>query len=87
MIPGARTADRFDSNVLQPNAHTSASYGAVRGIARLLRVSAANGICTSVMVSGVLAERMPESVRAIRDGGHELGAHSYGMGGNSGLSR
>ena len=31
------------------------------------------------MVSGVLAERLPDSVRAIRDGGHEIVAHSYGM--------
>jgi peptidoglycan/xylan/chitin deacetylase (PgdA/CDA1 family) len=71
-------------NVLQPgyfdtNAHSWASYGAVRGIQRLLRISAANGVRTSVMVSGVLAERFPDTVRAIRDGGHEIVAHSYGM--------
>jgi peptidoglycan/xylan/chitin deacetylase (PgdA/CDA1 family) len=71
-------------NVLQPgyfdtNAHSWASYGAVRGIQRLLRIAAANGIKTSVMVSGVLAERFPDTVRAIRDGGHEIVAHSYGM--------
>ncbi len=71
-------------NVLQPgffdtNAHSWASYGAVRGIQRLLRISAANKIKTSVMVSGVLAERFPDSVRAIHDQGHEIVAHSYGM--------
>jgi peptidoglycan/xylan/chitin deacetylase (PgdA/CDA1 family) len=71
-------------NVLQPgyfdtNAHSWASYGAVRGIQRLLRIAAANGIKTSVMVSGVLAEQFPDTVRAVRDGGHEIVAHSYGM--------
>jgi len=71
-------------NLLQPgyfdtNAHSWASYGAVRGIQRLLRIAAANGVRTSVMVSGVLAERFPDTVRAIRDGGHEIVAHSYGM--------
>ena len=71
-------------NVLQPgffdtNAHSWASYGAVRGIQRLLRIAAANGIKTSAMVSGVLAERHPDTVRAISDGGHEIVAHSYGM--------
>ena len=59
-------------NVLQPgffdtNAHSWASYGAVRGIERLLRICAANKIKTSAMVSGVLAERFPDSVRQIRD--------------------
>jgi Polysaccharide deacetylase len=71
-------------NVLQAgyfdtNAHSWASYGAVRGIQRLLRIAAANRIATSVMISGVLAERFPDSVRAIRDQGHELVGHSYGM--------
>jgi len=71
-------------NVLQAgffdtNAHSWASYGAVRGIQRLLRIAAANSITTSVMVSGVLAERLADSVRAIADAGHELVAHSYGM--------
>jgi peptidoglycan/xylan/chitin deacetylase (PgdA/CDA1 family) len=71
-------------NVLQPgyfdtNAHSWASYGAVRGVGRLLRIAGRNAIKTSVMVNGVLAERFPDSVRAIRDGGHEIVAHSYGM--------
>jgi peptidoglycan/xylan/chitin deacetylase (PgdA/CDA1 family) len=71
-------------NVLQPgffdtNAHSWASYGAVRGIQRLLRIAAANDIKTSVMVSGVLAERQPDTVRAIHDAGHEIVGHSYGM--------
>lgn len=71
-------------NVLQPgifdsNAHSWASYGAVRGIQRLLRIAARNGVKTSVMTNGVLSELFPESVRAITAQGHELVAHSYGM--------
>jgi peptidoglycan/xylan/chitin deacetylase (PgdA/CDA1 family) len=71
-------------NVLQPgffdtNAHSWASYGAVRGIQRLLRICAANKIRASAMVSGVLAERFPDSVRQIREAGHEIVGHSYGM--------
>jgi peptidoglycan/xylan/chitin deacetylase (PgdA/CDA1 family) len=71
-------------NVLQPgffdtNAHSWASYGAVRGIQRLLRIAAKNGIKTSVMTNGVLSEQLPDSVREIRALGHEIVAHSYGM--------
>ena len=71
-------------NVLQPgffdtNAHSWASYGAVRGIQRLLRIAEKNRIRTSVMTSGVLAEKFPASVRAIHEAGHEIVAHSYGM--------
>ena len=79
-------------NVLQPgffdtNAHSWASYGAVRGIQRLLRICAANKIKTSAMVSGVLAERFPDSVRAIRDAGHEIVAPLLRHGRHPGLSR
>jgi peptidoglycan/xylan/chitin deacetylase (PgdA/CDA1 family) len=71
-------------NVLQPgyfdtNAHSWASYGAIRGIQRLLRIADANGIRTSVMVNGVLAERCPETVADLHARGHEVVAHSYGM--------
>lgn len=71
-------------NVLKPgyfdtNADSWANYGAVRGIQRLLRIAEANKIATSVMVNGVLAERQPETVKALHAAGHELVAHSYGM--------
>jgi peptidoglycan/xylan/chitin deacetylase (PgdA/CDA1 family) len=71
-------------NVLQPgyfdtNAHSWATFGPVRGIQRLIRIAEANGIKTSVMVSGVLAERYPETVRTIHAHGHEVLAHSWGM--------
>lgn len=71
-------------NVLKPeyfdtNAHSWGSYGANRGIYRLVRIAEANGIRTSIMTSGVLAERSPETVRALVDAGHDVYAHSWGM--------
>ena len=71
-------------NVLQPgyfdtNAHSWATFGPVRGIQRLLGIAERNGVRTSVMVSGVLAERYPDTVRRIHDLGHEVLAHSWGM--------
>ena len=71
-------------NVLKPgyfdtNAHSWASYGAIRGIQRLLRIAQANQVRTSVMTNGVLAQDHPQTVRAIEAGGHEVVAHSWGM--------
>lgn len=71
-------------NVLQPgyfdtNAHSWASYGATRGIQRLLRIAENNGVRTSVMVNGILAERRPDTVADVHGRGHEIVAHSYGM--------
>ena len=71
-------------NVLKPgyfdtNAHSWASYGAVRGIQRLLRISKANGLRTSVMTNGVLAQDHPDTVATIEAEGHEIVAHSWGM--------
>lgn len=71
-------------NVLKPgyfdtNAHSWATFGPVRGIQRLIGIAEAHGIKTSVMVSGVLAERYPDTVRMIHARGHEVLAHSWGM--------
>jgi peptidoglycan/xylan/chitin deacetylase (PgdA/CDA1 family) len=71
-------------NVLKPgffdtNADSWARFGAVRGIDRLLDVARRQGVRTSVMTNGVLAEKYPASVRRIRDEGHEIIAHSWGM--------
>lgn len=71
-------------NVLKPgffdtNAHSWASYGAVRGLARLLRIADANGVKTSVMTSGVLAAKYPQAVAGMRARGHEIIGHSWGM--------
>jgi peptidoglycan/xylan/chitin deacetylase (PgdA/CDA1 family) len=59
------------------NASSWGHYGAVRGIDRLLRTLDRVKLRGSVMVSGVLAERAPASVKAIATAGHEIVAHGY----------
>lgn len=59
------------------NARSWGEYGAVRGIERLLRVLARAHVRASVMVSGLLAERVPHTVRAVADAGHEIVAHGF----------
>jgi peptidoglycan/xylan/chitin deacetylase (PgdA/CDA1 family) len=59
------------------NARSWGDYGADHGIHRLLGVLNRAAVHGSVMVSGVLAKRFPDNVRAIVDGGHEVIAHGY----------
>lgn len=56
-----------------------AAYGVKRGIYRLLAALAAHGAKASVMTSAIIAERSPEAVKAVADGGHEVLSHSYSM--------
>jgi peptidoglycan/xylan/chitin deacetylase (PgdA/CDA1 family) len=62
----------FDSNAL-----SWGSYGSERGIERLMDVLARTKIRSSVMTSGILAQRFPETVGAIAAAGHEIVAHSW----------
>ena len=62
----------FDTNAL-----SWGHYGAVRGIERLLRVLERTKVRGSVMVSGVFAERIPQTVKSVADAGHEIVAHAY----------
>ena len=62
----------FDTNAL-----SWGHYGAVRGIDRLLRTLDRVKLRGSVMVSGILAERAPASVKAIAAAGHEIVAHAF----------
>jgi peptidoglycan/xylan/chitin deacetylase (PgdA/CDA1 family) len=59
------------------NATSWGAYGAERGMDRLLRLLDAAGLRASVMVSGCLAERDSQLVRAIAAAGHEIVAHSH----------
>ncbi|MEV4760308.1 polysaccharide deacetylase family protein [Micromonospora sp. NPDC049559] len=70
----ALPAGTFDSNAL-----SWGHYGAARGIDRLLRVLDRTNVRSSVMVSGVIAERSPDVVKAIAEAGHEIVAHGYGQ--------
>jgi peptidoglycan/xylan/chitin deacetylase (PgdA/CDA1 family) len=62
----------FDTNAL-----SWGRYGQETGIERLLRVLDRTHHKASVMVSGILAERAPQKVKAIAAAGHEIVAHSY----------
>jgi peptidoglycan/xylan/chitin deacetylase (PgdA/CDA1 family) len=62
----------FDTNAL-----SWGHYGAVRGIDRLLRTLDRVKLRGSFMVSGILAERAPASVKAIATAGHEIVAHAF----------
>ena len=62
----------YDSNAL-----SWGSYGSERGIERLLDVLARTKIRASVMTSGILAQRFPQTVRALAAAGHEIVAHSW----------
>ena len=65
-------AGTFDTNAV-----SWGNYGAVRGATRLLRVLDRAGVPASWMVSGVIAERVPDTVRAVAAAGHEIVAHGY----------
>lgn len=64
---------------LDTNALSWGEYGARRGIWRILKMLSRADVRAGVMVCGVLAERFPDTVKAIADGGHEIIAHSYAM--------
>ncbi len=52
-------------------------YGVTTGVWRLLDILAARGTPATFGISGSVADRFPDAVRAVSAGGHEIGAHSY----------
>jgi peptidoglycan/xylan/chitin deacetylase (PgdA/CDA1 family) len=56
-----------------------AAYGVEVGIHRLMDGLGRHGARASVMVNAIIAERAPETVRAIAANGHEVLSHSYAM--------
>jgi peptidoglycan/xylan/chitin deacetylase (PgdA/CDA1 family) len=56
-----------------------AAYGVEVGIHRLMAGLGRHGARASVMVNAIIAERSPETVRAIGASGHEVLSHSYAM--------
>ncbi len=56
---------------------THQAYGPRTGVPRLLRLLERRGVRATFFVPGHTAERFPETVRAIRDAGHEIGHHGY----------
>lgn len=67
------------SGVFDTNALMWGHYGAARGIDRLLRALDRTGVRSSVMTSGVIAERDPAIIKTMVDAGHEIVAHGYGQ--------
>ncbi len=53
------------------------SYGPRVGVPRLLRILERRGLRATFFVPGYTADRHPDTVRAIRDAGHEIGHHGY----------
>jgi peptidoglycan/xylan/chitin deacetylase (PgdA/CDA1 family) len=67
------------AGVLDTMAISWAAYGVEVGIHRLLEAFGRHGAKSSVMTNAVVAERSPETVKAIADNGHEVLSHSYAM--------
>ena len=67
------------AGVLDTMAISWAGYGVKRGIYRLLDGLRRHRAVASVMVNAVIAERSPETIKAIADAGHEVLSHSYAM--------
>src|SRR3989440_7824991 len=67
------------AGVLDTMAISWAAYGVKTGIYRLLDAFERHGAKASVMVNAVIAERAPEAVKAVAEGGHEVLSHSYAM--------
>ena len=67
------------AGVLDTMAISWAAYGVNVGIYRLLDGFKRHGAKCSALVNAIIAERSPQAVRAIADGGHEVLSHSYTM--------
>jgi len=61
--------------------YTSRDYGNRIGVWRMLDAFAAAGVKASFATNAAIAERYPELIVAIQDGGHEIIAHSTDMNG------
>src|SRR6201990_647810 len=63
--------------VFDLNADSYGRYGANAGIRRLMAILDGAGISANIYVSGALAERDPDQVRAVANAGHEIVTHGY----------
>jgi peptidoglycan/xylan/chitin deacetylase (PgdA/CDA1 family) len=52
-------------------------YAVEEGLEPLLALLKKRGIGATFFIPGIIAERYPDSVRAIRAGGHEVGSHGH----------
>jgi peptidoglycan/xylan/chitin deacetylase (PgdA/CDA1 family) len=63
--------------VFDSNADSYGRYGANAGVQRLLRKLDPFNVAADFFVSGILAERDPEQVKAIAEAGHGIVGHGY----------
>lgn len=56
---------------------THQAYGPRTGVPRLLRILAERELPATFFVPGYTVERWPDTIRSIRDAGHEIGHHGY----------
>jgi peptidoglycan/xylan/chitin deacetylase (PgdA/CDA1 family) len=56
---------------------THQAYGPRTGLPRILRLLERQQVRATFFVPGYTAERWPDAVKAIRDGGHEIACHGY----------
>jgi peptidoglycan/xylan/chitin deacetylase (PgdA/CDA1 family) len=61
----------------RPSLMSHQRYGPVTGVPRLLALLAERSLHTTFFVPGYSAERHPEAVAAIAEGGHEIAHHGY----------
>lgn len=71
-------------NPLPPQVHDRmavswAAYGVQHGIRRLLMGLESHALSASVAVNGIIAERSPEVVKLVAQGGHEIVGHGQAM--------
>ena len=71
VLAGAPTAAR------RLGVMTHQAYGPRTAVPRLLGLLATRQLRATFFVPGYTAERWPDTVRAIRDAGHEIGHHGY----------
>ena len=65
------------AGLLDTQAISWAEYGPRVGVGRILKVLESTQTRATFMVSGILTETHPESVKAIADQGHEICGHSW----------
>ena len=65
--------------VLDMTAISWAAFGCKRGIYRLLEGLGRHNAKATVLANGAVAERYPETIKAVADAGHEVASHSYTM--------
>jgi peptidoglycan/xylan/chitin deacetylase (PgdA/CDA1 family) len=60
-----------------PSDLSRGEYGPRVGVPRILEMLAHHAVPATFFVPGMIAELYPETVRSIRDAGHEIGLHGY----------